>query len=202
MDSIKSRVKSTNGLWTLSNKQKTLMFQSAKTAIESKILVDFTKIDDEYYIISLFDRNDGRRYYYKCDQLDGLERCIEEKINCRLNLLKENQSWSVVIGGFDINKIEKFTKTEWNKINDMFSSTSTSSHLSSQKVFSVEINNNWDQIKLCYYSQSRYGLGKDRFVIYKLQDEWFFVVDPNKRKFYKCDQIDGLIECLKNNFYL
>ena len=44
--------------------------------------------------------------------------------------------------------------------------------------------------------EKRYGLGKDRFVIYKLQDEWFFVVDPNKRKFYKCDQLDGLIECL------
>jgi hypothetical protein len=37
--------------------------------------------------------------------------------------------------------------------------------------------------------------------IYRLEDEWYYVrhiKDGYKRKFYKCDQLDGLIKCLES----
>ncbi len=33
-------------------------------------------------------------------------------------------------------------------------------------------------------------------VIYKFQDEWYFVQDYDDYKYYTCDQIGGLLECL------
>ena len=43
-----------------------------------------------------------------------------------------------------------------------------------------------------------------RYVVYKLDDEWFYVIVSDYRfdkfgihRYYKCDQIDGLIDCLK-----
>lgn len=220
VNTIKNIVKSTNGHWSLSKTQKTLNFQSGKTAIESKIIADFTKIDDEYYIISLFDRNNdiyGHYFYYKCDQLDGLKRGIEDKINWRLmqseynsiysRELQESQSWNEVGSGrskFDFDKVEKFTNSEWIEINNIFSSDYISNTYQQgiYKVFDIKINDNRNEIKFLYYSQSRYAGNNLRFVIYKFPDEWFFIVDPNRYKFYSCDQFDGLVDCLKKNFYV
>lgn len=224
VDSIKNAVKSTSGCWSLSKTQRTLNFKSGKTAIESRIISNFTKIDDEYYIISLFDRNNGLTYYYKCDQLDGLKRGIEDKINWRLmqseynsiyqQEIQENQSWNEVDSArsFDLDKAEKFTNSEWIEINNIFSSDYTSNTYQSPaagsyqqgiyKVFDIKINDNRNEIKFLYYSQSRYAGNDLRFVIYKLPDEWFFIVDRNRYKFYNCDQFDGLVDCLKKNFYV
>lgn len=233
VNTIKNIVKSTSGRWSLSKTQKTLNFQSGKTAIESRIISNFTKIDDEYYIISLFDRNDGLTYYYKCDQLDGLKRCVEDKINWRARTswrprwlmqsehnsiyqqeIQESQSWNQVGSDrtFDFDKAEKFTNSEWIEINNIFSSDYTSNTYQSPasgaylqgiyKVFDIKINDNRNEIKFLYYSQSRYAGNDLRFVIYKLPDEWFFIVDRNRYKFYNCDQFDGLVDCLKKNFYV
>ena len=38
------------------------------------------------------------------------------------------------------------------------------------------------------------------FYAIKLPDEWFFVADTKSSCFYKCDQLDGLINCLKSIF--
>lgn len=179
VNTIRNIVKSTNGHWSLSKTQKTLTFQSGKTAIESRIISDFIKIDDEYYIISLFDRNNGLTYYYKCDQLDGLKRGIEDKINWRLmqseynsiysRELQESQSWNQVGSdrSFDFDKAEKFTNSEWVEINNIFSSDYTSNthqfpaagaYLQGiYKVFDIKINDNRNEIKFLYYSQSRYA---------------------------------------------
>ncbi len=224
VNSIKSIIKSTNGQWTLSNTQKTLNFKLDETAIKSEIIIDFTKIEDEYYIISLFERNpdrligllpweQGLRYhYYKCDQLDGLRRCIEEKVNWKINQieslknLKESQFWSEVLDGqYDFNKnCQKFTNSEWIEINNIFSLDYISNTYQSPiyKVFDIKINDNRNEIKFLYYSQSRYKGNDTKFVIYKLPDEWFFIVDQNRYKFYSCDQFDGLVDCLKKNFYV
>ena len=47
-----------------------------------------------------------------------------------------------------------------------------------------------------------------KYVVYKLDDEWFYLIVNDYRveefskygihRYYKCDQIDGLIDCLKN----
>ncbi len=226
VDFIKNIVKSTKGCWSLSMTGKTLNFQSDDTAIKSKVIADFTKIDDDYYIISLFLRDDllhqgmgeifGYRRYYKCDQLDGLENCINQEVNWRIKSseyksiysqeLTESQLWSEVGSGrsFNFDKAEKFTNSELYMINDIFSSNYISDTYQSPvyKVFDIKINDNRNEIKLLYYSQSRYAGNNARFVIYKFPDEWFFIVDINRYKFYSCDQFEGLVECLKNNFYV
>lgn len=49
-----------------------------------------------------------------------------------------------------------------------------------------------------------------RFEIYQCRDEWFYTImlkydsdednfDPTEKKYYKCDQIDGLVKCIDDN---
>jgi hypothetical protein len=40
-------------------------------------IIDIGKISDEYYIVEKFESS-GKSYWYKCDQLDGLLKCLEE----------------------------------------------------------------------------------------------------------------------------
>lgn len=35
------------------------------------------------------------------------------------------------------------------------------------------------------------------YVINKTVDEWFYLLDREFYRYYKCDQMDGLMECLK-----
>ncbi len=39
---------------------------------------------------------------------------------------------------------------------------------------------------------------REVYSIHKHDDEWFILIDHTCFKYYKCDQIDGLIDCLKN----
>ena len=47
-----------------------------------------------------------------------------------------------------------------------------------------------------------YGPNEDELLtIYKVSDEWYFVEDHTQMNtYYKCDQFDGLIKCLEDNF--
>lgn len=49
------------------------------------------------------------------------------------------------------------------------------------------------------------NMGETMFAMWKFSDEWFYFEDndiactrPYVRKYYKCDQFEGLINCLKN----
>jgi hypothetical protein len=35
--------------------------------------------------------------------------------------------------------------------------------------------------------------------IVKLEDDWYYLYDCYPNKFYKCDQFDGLLKCIKDN---
>ena len=37
-----------------------------------------------------------------------------------------------------------------------------------------------------------------KVVIYKMMDDWFAVWSHGDQKYYKCDQFDGLVKCLKD----
>ena len=38
--------------------------------------------------------------------------------------------------------------------------------------------------------------------IYECENEWFMINDYKNYEYYKCDQIDGLIYCLKNKGFI
>jgi len=64
-------------------------------------------------------------------------------------------------------------------------------------------------LEIIYKDQSRYHNYKRRkgynydinkYVILKLRDEWFMLedmIDLSSHKYYKCDQITGLIKCIE-----
>lgn len=109
----------------------------------------------------------------------------------------QDTSWSKITSeeNFNFNKIVKFENSEWIKINNIFSIEYLSDTYQSSiyKVFDVRIDDKKIEIQLFFYSRSR-------FSIYKFPDEWFFVADTKSSCFYKCDQLDGLINCLKSIF--
>lgn len=119
----------------------------------------------------------------------------------------QDTSWSKItteeapgmVNYFNFNKIVKFENSEWIRINSIFSIEylSDTYQPSIYKVFDVRIDDKKSEIKLFFYSQSKL---RSRFAIYKFPDEWFFVVDIKNSCFYKCDQLDGLINCLKSIF--
>ena len=57
-----------------------------------------------------------------------------------------------------------------------------------------DYNSNWyDKI---------YVDSEENIMVMKKEDEWYYVRDINKHRdtWYKCDQLDGLMSCLKNEY--
>lgn len=47
----------------------------------------------------------------------------------------------------------------------------------------------------------KHSLILDNIVVTKFKDEYYYVFDSTNRWFFKCDQIDGLISCIKKLNY-
>ena len=148
--------------------------------------------DTEFYIIKLKDEwyyfydyiNDKQ---YKCDQFEGLINLIKDKY---IKTINENQLYMKISGDDLSDKVnfdrqENFSKTEISYIKKYLNEKKKSI------IFDIYNFDGTDFISL----KSRNGNFK--LAIYNLGDEWYLLVDHIKLQFYKCDQLDGLIECLE-----
>jgi hypothetical protein len=60
-------------------------------------------------------------------------------------------------------------------------------------------------VQMVHQGSSRVrGLGREIINVYKEFDSWYYVQSTFNQmqgvKYYKCDQFDGLVSCLKNEF--
>jgi hypothetical protein len=56
------------------------------------------------------------------------------------------------------------------------------------------LDNEWDTVEF-------YNKDNKTTIIKRLIDDWYLVYDSGKSKIcYECDQMDGLIDCLKDNY--
>jgi hypothetical protein len=60
---------------------------------------------------------------------------------------------------------------------------------------------NYDDNDICYqvYTKSGFKLVPLDLVLYKVIDEWYYI--SIFKLYYKCDQFDGLLLCLKDNLW-
>lgn len=82
---------------------------------------------------------------------------------------------------------EPFTDNEYQVISDLLNTIFTDIEIS--YVISAVVPKSIIQTRM-YFDEV--------FAIWKFTDEWYFVADSNMRHYYKCDQFDGLINCIKN----
>jgi len=74
-------------------------------------------------------------------------------------------------------------------------------HIDRTKYYSLLLRDEMSEWKMLSTSQSVIGKNYLKFNIMKGSDEWFLVQQFGKsHRFYKCDQLDGLIKCLKDNY--
>lgn len=95
----------------------------------------------------------------------------------------------------DTNDEIEFTK---NEVDDIIS-------LYDKKIFSINLKG-WTEGSVVFDGSIVHEIGiKDKFntyAIYKYDDEWYILltryVNNNNWTYYKCDQFEGLLECLKD----
>jgi hypothetical protein len=78
-------------------------------------------------------------------------------------------------------RCDQFTPGEFKRISSMFKETTAlQQHITSNET----------------YLQSGIYIGSDDIYIIKLVDNWFMIGEEITGRYYKCDTIDGVIECL------
>ena len=78
---------------------------------------------------------------------------------------------------------ENFTQSEIDRLKNL------------NKITDFLIFNYSYSIKIEIYSDNY--LYSNGILIYKCEDEWFYVNDLNYASYFKCDQFDGLLKCIE-----
>lgn len=139
--------------------------------------MNITKYQDDWYMVYYYDNiNNGEPTYYLCDQFYNMIKCIKHLVSSNISD-NINESYSEVTFNDVVNRVlVGFNEMELNQI---------FGHI---KGLGINI-----------YKRSPYALrfivGTIRFEILKLEDEWF-ILEQKPNKYYKCDQIYGLLKCL------
>lgn len=150
------------------------------------------KIEDEYYLLSVGSRSTN--LYYLCDQFDGLSALIKkmttrifESVGFREISFGSRGPVSKGIEKLNAKNIDDFTTTEVDQIKKFL------------RKYDVELENTEFTSKhnICAWIPYKSMTSTKKFIdIKKYKDEWFIVTDYPF--FYECDQIDGVINCLKS----
>ena len=172
-----------------------------------QVLSDLTKsiykFDDEWYIFMRYNKKMSglSEVYYKCDGFEGLLRCINDMMpdieETSSNRIDESLSDCDYYSKISTSKflelvfseidIQRYYKTISDCINNNFSEECPGIRLKHRKVIVVDF--------------KRFLFGIKRIDIFLVDDE-YFIVDVfetgDKSVFYKCDQIDGLIQLLND----
>lgn len=183
------------------------------------------ELPDEWYLVRDYSMNnlyDGS--YYMCDQFDGLISCLIDECGIRGEVTKqiESKKFKFFEGSgngsklyrrlsdvdvddvifdnpisVDKNYLRSIGRTEFND-NEF---QEIKKLVSNYDVYWIEDYRRYDGLpksvimcveKLGYFAQPRHS-----FSIEKRIDEWYYLLDDDNGYYYKCDQFDGLVECIK-----
>lgn len=95
-----------------------------------------------------------------------------------------NKNYEISDEPYPMNNIEHFTEEELDDLNELFSLGFEFSITGRDEL----ISNSKNLKGMC--------------VIFKTVDEWFyvdFIMHNDEERYYRCDQWDGLIQCIKDN---
>jgi len=167
------------------------------------IITVYKSVDEWYYVEKMIlSKSFKPEQYYRCDQLDGLINCLEK---LGVNKKKSKISESLEL---DSNGFEEISKREWNNLTGERIGTSFK-----------PINFNKDNKDTKYLNSIGFailGTGNKPVVtkkvngvfysVFRGSDEWYYVsisgvseeisFFSSPDRYYKCDQLDGLINCL------
>lgn len=173
-------------------------------------IVVFKFVDDWFYLV-IFDD------CYKCDQIYGLVECIKRlKWRWRLPGINENMGndlyKSITMAQFQqaVNKNKVFKSEPVMKtVMKACVNILTDSEISQIKDLLPSSQDNFVEWTGCYYYFNKEWTGNEDYVFYtfKDNDEWFYVKYNDHgdgsgwghdQKFFKCDELDGLLQCIRN----
>jgi len=183
--------------------QQTMMSTNMIKQDNDQYIIAVVKTDDDwYYVMKDYYSNNSQPIpqteLYKCDQFIGLKNCLTD-INV---MVKESYTMSEY--GYEL-------VNELPNIDDM--TEYTDSEITKLSTFGVNtissLVQHWSPLHPVKKSKLRYYKDNNTIMMLlcKTDDEWYYIESymPFKaetRKFYKCDQWDGLLNCLKKEFNL
>lgn len=155
--------------------------------VRNETEIKIWKIEDEYYLLSVESRSTN--LYYLCDQFDGLSALIRKMTTRIFESVKFDDSGFIRYISNNDNKFnpsnkDLFNNKEVNEIKDILVK------------YRVSEFNTSDPSKIKFYIPYRDKKLKKYIRIEKYKDEWFLLVDY--LFCYECDQLDGLLNCLKS----
>ncbi len=176
------------------------------------------KIKDEWFLLTVYTNNNRTSKYYICDQISGVVDCIK---NIKQKINESTQS--------DFNHYYKISDSESKGLSSskhiLFDDKIQEKIKKALSIttFSIERNQTCHHYVRRETDEQDMYLGfmdirlinlETNFYIHHLEDEWFLLVmsfDASKilmqgrrnieRRYFKCDQIEGLLECIKDQIF-
>lgn len=180
------------------------------------------ELEDEWFIFNFYDLNNSERYY-QCDQFEGLERFLYDFTSSKDSFM--NRNYIVESSSFKDRLYYKLSDVDVDdmlfnftpyglenrsdkEIHDYYRSIGHTefSDREFQEIEKLSIG-----YSVCYMDDYRMTkvlprsiiMGVDFFnkhswSIEKFIDDWYYLLDDDDGSYYKCDQFDGLCQCIRD----
>ena len=170
-------------------------------AIGMKLTSIIRQLPDEWFYVDIFLRpkemSVSKRLCYKCDQIDSVINCLKDNlpISENMNIFESLKSYQEVDMSEYNSKIfnddvghEDTTMEDDKKLRKFIQGLNIDNWTLNRETGFFDLVLIRDFIKTTYVE------------IFKIRDEWFYVKVNNGIEYnrYKCDQWDGLFDCIKN----
>lgn len=188
-----------------------------------KVDMGIISLNDEWYAITIgeYSSYDDENYnimeYYICDGFDGISQWLKDKFS------KINESFEKIKNYFEIDldkyreyylnnniKFEIIKEKELERVKDLLNKLGQDyeSVIEMYPSNTFQIENCINIYKKNINLKKRNRIDNRLINIDKLEDEWYLLViedgwpiNDMKHKAFKCDQIDGLLDCIKNLYH-
>lgn len=157
------------------------------------------KKQNEWFSVNIF-TDIGYQYCYKCDQVGGVVDLLEDKIIGKKTMLKESAQSIQQMTLHDFNKFHLGRNVVRFDHRDIYEIESVSMEVFGKSFREIRERRNVIDIVLA---------NRKAITIYKYQDDWYVLQRPalhdfsgrqiRPNEYYKCDQLDSLIEFIRDN---
>lgn len=134
------------------------------------------------YNKNTFDPSDNK--YYKCDQEEGLLELLGYNYIKESNKYLQNDYYKEITQEEynSYENIERFNPIETDRIKKVIKENPNLKEIDSLAIFTIVS-------------------GFNQYYLYKIPDEWYLIsaYETQGDKFYKCDQIEGVLKFIKDN---
>ena len=179
---------------------------------DSLYLFSVWKCDDEWFYLELGKQVNGySNICFKCDQIDGLVRCIEDCLTGQFDDKIDDLNESIVLESHSVEKLYYYMdEDDWrDEVRLLFGEKCSLSEKQVNELSVLFKIHHWKNVGAsldCTNLYIRFDNHLKEFELYNGTDEWFYVkgyveVAPNRivDEYIKCDQWDGLVAYLTDS---